>query len=82
MLIRKVSDSDLPSEAPEPRTGILTVANERSGRGGEADRSVSVLKRSGVGFQFLLFRLKSLDKYHSKKILYKINGIRNEYFNC
>jgi hypothetical protein len=53
----KVSDSDLPSETPEPRTGILTVANERLGRGGEAERDVSLLKRSGGCFQFLFFRL-------------------------
>ena len=38
---REVSDSNLPSEAPEPRLGILTIANERDGRGGEADSGFS-----------------------------------------
>jgi hypothetical protein len=55
--------------------GILTVANERSGRGGEADRGVSVLKRSGDCFQFLLFRLKSLEKWHSKIFYTKLMEI-------
>lgn len=66
---REVSDSDLPSETPEPRAGILTDANERFGRSGEAEGCLSKLKRSGGCFQFLLFRLKSLDKRHSKKFL-------------
>jgi len=49
----KISDSDLPSKASEPRTGWAIAADEHSGRNGLIDKLVSGLKRGEGVFQFL-----------------------------
>jgi hypothetical protein len=50
----KVSDSDLPSKAFEPRAGEAVVTNEQGSWCGYAEAVVSRLKRCGGCFQFSL----------------------------
>jgi len=51
LLVKKVSDSDLPSKAFEPRAGEAVVTNEHRSWCGYAEGEVSRLKRCGGCFQ-------------------------------
>jgi hypothetical protein len=65
----KVSDSDLPSKAFEPRAGQAIGTHERNCRNGEAEGEISRLKRCGGCFQFLLLRLNHQIKGIQKMFL-------------
>jgi len=81
LFVRKVSDSDLPSETLEPRSGGEFVTSEHHCREGKADSGVSGLKRGEGCFQFQLLRLNHRIK-GIRKIFNKNNVLKNEYFNC